>query len=308
MLAVAGETADSGAAGSVWQLHEFAEVTSTNLIAAKLPAWHAVRADTQTAGRGRFQRSWVSDLGGLWLSAVVPVETNSSAWRILPLATGVAVCDALRECGVKQLRLRWPNDVLVGDRKLAGLLIDQFQSGLAVVGIGINVRNRPESRNPALGGHVVRLADLISPTPSVDDLAHRVLTNLRDVWGELPANAWRQPSLVAVAGVHPCRPEWTNESSESCEIVVRHDPRRSSPPGWKPGSTAGTDACRYVSLLQRINALWDLPRRVQLDLDGTVLEGDFGGVDGGGRLQLCLAGGVNQFFEPQDVKLLRDLV
>jgi hypothetical protein len=53
-----------GAGNQTWHLHEFAEVTSTNLIAAKLPAWHAVRADTQTAGRGRFQRHWVSDAGG----------------------------------------------------------------------------------------------------------------------------------------------------------------------------------------------------------------------------------------------------
>ncbi len=290
-----------------WALLQYVEVTSTNLIAAKLPAWHAVRADTQTAGRGRFQRSWVSDAGGLWLSAVVPVETNSPAWRILPLATGVAVCDALRECGVKELRLRWPNDVLVGDRKLAGLLIDQFQAGLAVVGIGINVNNHPEAREAALRDHVARLADLVSPTPSVDDLAHRVLTNLRDVWGELPANAWRQGSLVAVEGVHPCRPERTHEFSAMPESSEGQDARRSFPPGWKPGSTAGTDACRHSSLLQRVNALWDLPRRVQLDLDGTVVEGDFGGVDAGGRLRLRLAGDVNQFFEPQDVKLLRDI-
>ncbi len=235
-----------------WRLHEYAEVTSTNLIAAKLPAWHAVRADTQTAGRGRFQRSWVSDAGGLWLSAVVPVETNSPAWRLLPLASGVAVCDALRALGVKELRLRWPNDVLVGDRKLAGLLIDQFQSGRAIVGIGINVNNHPQTRDAALNGHVVRLADMISPSPSVSDLADRVLTALSDVWREVLDK-------------------------------------------------------RPASILSRVNALWDLPRRVQLDLDGTVVEGNFTGVDAGGRLRLRLSSDVNQFFEPQDVRLLRDV-
>src|SRR5690349_19647555 len=127
----------NGADGSSpeWRLRELAAVDSTNLFAANLPAWHAVRADTQTAGRGRFQRQWVSDAGGLWLSAVVPVETNSPAWRMLPLATGVAVCDALRANGANQLRLRWPNDVLVGNRKLAGLLIDQFRPAAAVVGV-----------------------------------------------------------------------------------------------------------------------------------------------------------------------------
>ena len=263
-----------------WTLHEYAEVTSTNLIAAKLPAWHAVRADTQSAGRGRFQRNWVSDAGGLWLSAVVPVETNSPAWRMLPLATGVAVCEVLRGLGVKELRLRWPNDVLVGDRKLAGLLIDQFQAGLAVVGIGINVTNQPHTRDAALNGHVARLADLVSPLPTLRELAERVLSSLRGVWQEL------------------------NGGFDCAETLVE---RKLLPPGLKPGSTAGRDACRYTSLLPRVNALWDLPRRVQLDLDGTLVEGEFAGVDAGGRLRLRLPGDVNQFFEPQEVKLLRDI-
>jgi BirA family biotin operon repressor/biotin-[acetyl-CoA-carboxylase] ligase len=249
---VAGEAADSCTLVPAWRLREFAEVDSTNLIAANLPAWHAVRADTQTAGRGRFQRSWVSDAGGLWLSAVVPVETNSPAWRMLPLATGVAVSDALRANGVEELRLRWPNDILVGDRKLAGLLIDQFQPGLAVVGIGINVRNEPESHDGSLHGHVVRLADLITASPSLRDLAVRVLASLKSIWLEV--------------------------------------------------QNAGPEA-----ILSRVNALWDLPRRVQLDLDGTLVRGDFQGVDAGGRLRLRLADGSVNYFDPQDVKFLRDI-
>jgi BirA family biotin operon repressor/biotin-[acetyl-CoA-carboxylase] ligase len=93
-----------------WTVWEYDSVTSTNLVAAELPAWSAVRAETQTAGRGRFQRKWVSDRGGLWLSAVVP--TPSPNGRILPLLAGVAVCDVLYGLGVRHLRLRWPNDVM----------------------------------------------------------------------------------------------------------------------------------------------------------------------------------------------------
>lgn len=235
-----------------WRLHEHAEVTSTNLLAANLPAWHAVRADTQTAGRGRFQRHWVSDAGGLWLSAVVPVETNSPAWCMLPLATGLAVCQTLRATGVKELRLRWPNDVLVSDGKLAGLLIDQFKPGLAVVGIGINVTNQPQARDANLNGHVARLADLVSPAPSVRDLAVHALASLKIVWQQVL--------------------------------------------DYGPGI-----------ILERVNALWELPRCVQLDLDGRLISGAFGGVDARGRLQLRGADGAIDFFEPQDVRLLRDI-
>jgi BirA family transcriptional regulator, biotin operon repressor / biotin---[acetyl-CoA-carboxylase] ligase len=162
-----------------WSLYEFPVVTSTNLVARNLPAWSAVRADTQTAGRGRFQRAWVSDQGGLWLSAVVPASSEKIAQRALPLVAGLAVSRVLSELGVTKVRLRWPNDVLVGDRKLAGLLIDQFVPGLAVVGLGVNVRNRPESCDPELANRTARLADLAPTTPTLTDLAGQVLRHLR---------------------------------------------------------------------------------------------------------------------------------
>jgi BirA family biotin operon repressor/biotin-[acetyl-CoA-carboxylase] ligase len=226
-------------------------VDSTNLVAATLPAWHAVRADTQTCGRGRFQRRWVSDDGGLWISAVIPMPVHSVGLPLLPLASGLAVCQALIDLGVKQIRLRWPNDVLVGNRKLAGLLIDHFQTGRAVVGIGINVRNRPEALDPTLDGCVVSLADLLDDPPTLRDLALHVLGSLKQ-------------TLLPLLETGP------------------------------------------ETILPRLNALWDLPRRVQLDLDHTLVSGDFAGVDSNGRLKLQTAG-VMQCLEPHNVRLLRDL-
>jgi biotin-(acetyl-CoA carboxylase) ligase len=80
----------------------------------------------------------------LWLSAVVPLSHNDAARKVLPLAAGLAVCDGLHELGFRSTPAL-ANDVLVNDRKLAGLLIDQFVPGLAVVGIGLNVTNQPEA-------------------------------------------------------------------------------------------------------------------------------------------------------------------
>jgi BirA family biotin operon repressor/biotin-[acetyl-CoA-carboxylase] ligase len=165
-----------------WTVHEYDAVSSTNLIAASLPAWHAVRADTQTAGRGRFQRTWISDEGGLWLSAVVPMSEDRVEQRWLPLVTAVAVCETLNGLGVRGLRLRWPNDVLFGNRKLAGLLIDQFQRGLAVVGIGINIINQPDKGDPQLRGQVVCLAELVTDAPSTGELMHLILAALKNAW------------------------------------------------------------------------------------------------------------------------------
>jgi BirA family biotin operon repressor/biotin-[acetyl-CoA-carboxylase] ligase len=92
-----------------WTVHEFAEVTSTNALAAHLPPWSAVRADEQTAGRGRSGRPWVSDRGGLWLSAVVPTPGDPAVWALLPLATGWALLTVLHELEVAGARLRWPD-------------------------------------------------------------------------------------------------------------------------------------------------------------------------------------------------------
>lgn len=173
----AGSVPRRTAAIGDWTLLEYDQVGSTNLVAAGLPVWHAVRADEQTQGRGRFQRSWVSNRGGLWISGVVPMGPTSE-WRALPLVVGLAVCDALTELGVRGLRLRWPNDVLVSNRKLAGLLIDQFVPGQAVAGIGINVHNHPEQCDGQLRGQVARLADLVDSV-TVEVAAGAVLAHLR---------------------------------------------------------------------------------------------------------------------------------
>ncbi len=161
-----------------WTLHEFAEVTSTNLLAAHLPPWTAVRAVVQTAGRGRTGRPWISDEDGLWLSAVVPTPGDPAPWSLLPLAAGWAVLSVVRSLGLKDARLRWPNDILVGRRKLAGILVDRFSPEAAVVGIGLNVANHPAETDPALRGEVTRLVDLLPHPPLFPSLMVQLLAAL----------------------------------------------------------------------------------------------------------------------------------
>jgi BirA family biotin operon repressor/biotin-[acetyl-CoA-carboxylase] ligase len=163
-----------------WTLWEYDEVGSTNLVAATLDAWNAVSARSQTAGRGRFHRTWVSDEGGLWLSAVVP-SGDRLQQALIPLAAGVALMEALKQYGVSGARLRWPNDVMVGELKLAGLLVDSFHPGRVVVGIGVNVRNEPARQDARLEQIATRLADLLPSPPTVEELAHRVLERIDGV-------------------------------------------------------------------------------------------------------------------------------
>lgn len=162
-----------------WQLHEFATLPSTNPIAGALPPWHAIRADVQTGGRGRTGRAWISDAGGLWLSAVLPAPGPRKKWSILPLGAGWAVIAALRDLGVEGLRLRWPNDILHGSRKLAGLLVEQYQPETAVIGVGINISNRPATLESSLAGHTIGVADLAAHPVSIDEIARLTLGAFR---------------------------------------------------------------------------------------------------------------------------------
>lgn len=129
-------------------LHRFDSVGSTNDEAARLARAGAsegtvVVARTQTAGRGRQERRWESPPGGLWMSLVLRPPVSPAALPGLTLVMAAAVARALQAtCGL-DATVRWPNDVYVGDRKIAGLLSEARCSGDTVeaccIGLGLNV-------------------------------------------------------------------------------------------------------------------------------------------------------------------------
>lgn len=130
---------------------------STNAIAAAGPDGAGavedtiVVADHQTAGRGRLDRSWDTPPGSaLTFSAVVDPGLADHDWPLLPLAVALAVADGVRRAAEVPIELKWPNDLLIGDLKVAGILLERVASAadaaraLAVIGIGINVGLRAE--------------------------------------------------------------------------------------------------------------------------------------------------------------------
>ena len=129
--------------GGLWTSVEVVRRTgSTNadLLGRGGPEGQVLVAEEQTAGRGRMGRSWVSQPGASLTFSVVlrPVFVPAARRGWLPLLAGVAVATAVRAVAAVAATLKWPNDVLIDDRKLAGILAEQ--SGDAVViGIGLNV-------------------------------------------------------------------------------------------------------------------------------------------------------------------------
>lgn len=131
------------------RLDVFPEIGSTNSYLLEQPAptvdrWHIAIAERQTAGRGRGDKQWHSPKGGgLWMSGAYTFEALPQNLSALTLAIGVGAARALRGLGLDNLKLKWPNDLLVGGSKLGGILLDSKSAGgsnlTVVCGLGVNV-------------------------------------------------------------------------------------------------------------------------------------------------------------------------
>ncbi|NUR08705.1 MAG: biotin--[acetyl-CoA-carboxylase] ligase [Nocardioidaceae bacterium] len=131
--------------GTPWRVEVSAESPSTNadvLARAGEEPGLELLSEHQTAGRGRLGRTWVTPArSALTFSVLVRAEVPLGRWPWLPLVTGSAVADALRGTAEVPATLKWPNDVLVGERKVAGILVelaDTAAGPAAVVGVGLN--------------------------------------------------------------------------------------------------------------------------------------------------------------------------
>jgi BirA family transcriptional regulator, biotin operon repressor / biotin---[acetyl-CoA-carboxylase] ligase len=124
----------------------FATIDSTMLEAARLAEagcahGTVVVADEQTAGQGRHGRRWHSEPGaGLYASIVLRPDLRPDSLPVLTLALGLAAADAIADTSGLKCDLRWPNDVMLEGRKVAGILV-QLLDPVAIAGIGINVNH-----------------------------------------------------------------------------------------------------------------------------------------------------------------------
>ena len=170
----------------------YASVASTNQAARRvvelLPANLSlpetlIVALEQSGGRGRFDRVWVSPPGGgLYASLVWPLEDRRSI-AALPLAVAVGLCAALRSVGVPGCQVKWPNDLVIGGRKVGGILIEAIGPaagrGHAVIGFGINLAMEREKLD------ALAATSLERETSDAPDLADLVISCTREVRREL---------------------------------------------------------------------------------------------------------------------------
>jgi BirA family biotin operon repressor/biotin-[acetyl-CoA-carboxylase] ligase len=126
-----------------------AEAMRLGLAGKPPPLW--VRAERQTAGRGRSGRAWVSEPGNLYASLLVRLSCTASVLQHLSFVAAVATVAAIRQCAGTtslSLRLKWPNDILLDGAKLTGILPETTLlaggGALAVIGIGVNLAHAPD--------------------------------------------------------------------------------------------------------------------------------------------------------------------
>jgi len=229
-LAVPGDL-DAALAGARRRLgvfgrdfHHFETVGSTNDVANRLalsgaPEGTTVVADAQTAGRGRMGRTWYSPSGaGLYVSVVLrPGPTPSPA--LWTLVAGVGLAEALRRVSGLDVRIKWPNDLVLGRKKICGILAEGSASRGAtrhvVVGFGINLRpvaypadlsGRATSLEGELGRPVERgivlTASLEALATHIEDVRNSGVGPILDRWRALAPSSigsqveWRIPGGV----------------------------------------------------------------------------------------------------------------
>ena len=159
-----------------WRIERHRQVPSTNDLAKAAPPWTAVVAETQTAGRGRLGRTWHSPRGGLWLSAVVPPPVPAQG------TVAQQVAGALGDVTGLPVRYQPPNDLVLFEKKLGGVLVEAVYQGgeavKAVIGVGINVNNPARELPDPLPERAISLAEALGGPQDLEGVLRAVLVGI----------------------------------------------------------------------------------------------------------------------------------
>jgi len=169
-------------------------VDSTNLLAKKLAAagaghGTAVVAQTQTAGRGRLGRSFLSPEGGIYLSVILRLRADIKQQMSLTAHLAVAACDAVEEATGFRPQVKWLNDLVAGKKKLAGILAETVPGKdgaveAVVCGIGINCAAPASAFSPEVRGIATDLLAVTGTEPDRDLLTGLLIRNILRVCEE----------------------------------------------------------------------------------------------------------------------------
>ena len=209
----------------------FESLPSTNTELARLasegaPEGVSVVAEEQTAGRGRLQRAWSSLKGaGLYFSILLRPTIPQNCWPLITFMAALAVGDALRGACELETDIKWPNDILSGERKICGILAEAIDTpgGRAVIlGIGINLTEN--AYPPELANLAISVSEATGGAPDREQLLAALLTALSHWYSQL-----NEPGQIVDA--------WSNRSSYALGKLVQVS---NGDDVWQ-GTTAGVE-------------------------------------------------------------------
>ena len=162
----------------------------------------------QTGGRGRMKRKWKSPVGGIWMSVIIHPEFDITYTTLIPIATSLALCIAIEKTLKINTKLKWPNDITLKGKKVAGVLTDasiisnQIES--MVLGIGINFKINPNELENSIKKtpNFYGVTTLVKKNESMVPLIKQFLYELENVL-----------KLINSAQIKKIRNEWTKRSS-----------------------------------------------------------------------------------------------
>lgn len=207
------------------------------------PEGSLIIAGEQTAGRGRLGRSWVSERGvGLYLSLILRPDIAAAQAPVLTLAMGLGVARGIGEVCGRQCDLRWPNDVLLNEKKVSGILVEmESERGRVrhvIAGVGINVNN--SAMPPDLAGIASSLTIETGCEFLLDVVREHVLNQMERYYG-----------MFLERGAKPIIDAFTRASSyaRGRRVVVENGGQRAY------GVTAGLDPSGVLLLERRGGAV-----------------------------------------------------
>jgi BirA family biotin operon repressor/biotin-[acetyl-CoA-carboxylase] ligase len=165
----------------------------------------AIVADEQTAGRGRLQRAWSSPKGaGLYFSLLLRPTIPQNYWPLITFMAALAVGDALREAADVQTDIKWPNDLLSGERKICGILAEAIDTPLGravILGIGINLTEN--AFPPELANVATSVSEAAGNVPDHEQILAALLDALSRWYSRLAEpgqiiDAWSNRSSYAI--------------------------------------------------------------------------------------------------------------
>ncbi|MDJ0623650.1 MAG: biotin--[acetyl-CoA-carboxylase] ligase [Desulfocapsaceae bacterium] len=172
-----------------------------------------ILAETLTKSKGRFTRSWHAPHGGLWGCLVHAPTLLPRSTMLLSLALGVSACEAIRKAGIDEAHIRWINDIIVGEAKLAGFLVEshtgpRWRENFHLIGFGINVNN--ESFPSELEDTATSLRKILGRSLSLSDFCRDFIANLAWNIGLLYFVEARWPDWpeTCVFDIHPVLASW----------------------------------------------------------------------------------------------------